>query len=102
MDRKILISPGFGAGWSTWMGDREEAEFALFYKPLLEALEGDRGFFDVALEAFKHDYKAKFGKEPYCGGADTLRIETVSGPFRVEEYDGSESLRFRDDDGEWF
>lgn len=38
--RKILYSPGYGAGWSTWGGDTpEQKKFMLEYKPFIEALE---------------------------------------------------------------
>lgn len=104
--RKILISPGFGAGWSTWIGggNREETEFALFYQPLIDAIESaDTAAFEAALAQFKREFADKFGgHEPYCGGARDLTVETVHGQFMVEEYDGSESLRFRDDSEAWF
>ena len=34
----VLISPGFGAGWSTWADD-EISEFVLFHKDLVEMAE---------------------------------------------------------------
>lgn len=38
--RKILYSPGYGAGWSTWGGNTTaQKKFMLEYKPFIEALE---------------------------------------------------------------
>ena len=38
--RKILYSPGFGAGWTTWFSGSPEAKrFMLEYAPFVEALE---------------------------------------------------------------
>lgn len=38
--RKILYSPGYGAGWTTWhMGPPDQQEFMLSYEPFIEALE---------------------------------------------------------------
>jgi len=44
--RKILYSPGFGAGWTSWHDGSKEAKlFMLEYRPFIEYLEagGDRG-----------------------------------------------------------
>jgi hypothetical protein len=99
--RKILISPGFGAGWSTWIGaTREQKEFALFDAKLIEAVE--RGLTQADVDDFEARFEAAFpGESCYTGGARDLCVREVEGEFLVEEYDGSESLRFRDS-GEWF
>lgn len=104
--REVLISPGFGAGWSTWVcsyGDNqgEAKRFALFYQPLIDAIKDaqsksiDDGSFAKALAQFKREFEEKFGDEPYCGGARDLRVVEVDGPFIVREYDGSETIQLR-------
>lgn len=37
--RKILYSPGYGAGWTSWEGNLELKKFMLEYAPLVEYLE---------------------------------------------------------------
>ena len=38
--RKVLVSPGFGAGWSSWSyGSKEGAQFLAEYQPIIEFLE---------------------------------------------------------------
>ncbi len=84
----VLISPGFGAGWSTWGSGL--AEMLLFDREIVEAvLAEDR---KLAAEIAKR----KAGDEYlYTGGADDLEVEwlPVGTAFEVDEYDGSESLR---------
>ncbi len=110
---KILISTGFGAGWSTWIGSSdEETKFALTYGPLIEFIEaggslsnaggtrfasdGNTPIFDGVkpdvLRQFAVEYYEKFNDVPYLGGAYSLEVVEVNGPFRVDEYDGSESV----------
>ena len=114
--RKILYSPGYGAGWVSWHhGSREEKLFMLEYAPLIHAIENPEGVevsyknfppelenvqenLDLAmveaLTTFVKDWKAKFGNKevPYLGGARNLDIENVSGLVEIREYDGNESV----------
>lgn len=88
----VLISPGFGAGWSTWVG-HENREAALFDRRFVEAAEA--GVTNIEPIA-----KAVFGDEhAYTGGWRDIKIEWLDQGerFCVEEYDGSESLRMVDD-----
>lgn len=117
---KILISPGYGAGWSSWAhGDTEQRKFWLSYEPIIEFIEGGGAFtgadtdiqyetdgntpiYDALhplLRQFIKDYVAKFGKDEdgsdpyfYFGGANDLAVTEVFGPFMVDDYDGSESV----------
>lgn len=83
----VLISPKFGAGWSTW-ADKENIESKLFCPEIVKAIEdgvtGD-DLIDLADSLFPYDYN---------GGVSGCRIEWVDKgeAFRVSEYDGSESL----------
>lgn len=91
---KILFSPRYGAGWSTWIGEnKEEKIFALTYEPLIEAIANiDDEQFDRALEQFEIDYEERFGKKPTTIGAAELTIVEVDYPFKIEEYDGFETI----------
>ena len=86
----ILISPGFGAGWSTWASDNAEA--LLFDSRLIDYVltQGPEGI---------EDYAKSLGYDEYMGGADDLVVEWLDPGthFVIEEYDGSESIRTFDD-----
>lgn len=101
--RKVLISPGFGAGWSTW-ADGALKHDMLFDAKLIAAVEDpDVDIYDGALDDFVARMKAKHGADThiYTGGAHDLRVVEVEGQFHVDEYDGSESLCLRNDDKYW-
>ena len=81
---KVLISPGYGAGWSTWEGN----ELA-FDKRIIDAFE--KGITENEME----ELCVKLGyKRPYMGGFDDLEVvEVPKGTiFRIHEYDGYESI----------
>lgn len=82
----VLISKGFGAGWYSWNGD----EVLLFHPKLVEMVEEGK-----SSEITQDWVKENLGIEGvYCGGAEDLEIHWVSvgESFRVDEYDGNESL----------
>jgi hypothetical protein len=83
----VLISPDFGAGWSTWTSG-EQSEAMLFDSRLVDYVlqTGPEG-----LGAFAES----LGYTGYMGGADSVRVEWLEPGtrFLVEEYDGSESIR---------
>ena len=91
----VLVSYGFGAGWSTWASDGQDKQ--LLYEPnIVEILLSD-------MEAEKKhklicDYCEANYKDFYTGGIDDLNIEwlPVGTAFRIHEYDGSESVEVRD------
>jgi hypothetical protein len=97
MERKVLYSPGFGAGWSTWNGHDALTDDYLYDEALIAAVEAGEDV-TAAVADFEKRMQAKLGKDAYIcvSGADDLRVADVSGPFIVEEYDGSESIRLRD------
>lgn len=93
----VLVSPGFGAGWSTWArGDDDLAEHVLFDPETVAWVEAGK-------PADRPDFEAKFGDDFYDGGADDLVIRwiPVGTQFRIEEYDGAESL-WVDHEYKWF
>jgi hypothetical protein len=90
----VLVSVGYGAGWSTWFsGNRKEV--LLFHPKIVEMVE----------QGHKNEIKStwieqELGlKDVYTGGVDGLEIEwvPVGTQFVIHEYDGHESLRTIDD-----
>lgn len=98
----VLVSRGFGAGWYSWNTEVPEC----LYHPEIVAL----------VESFPKDYKRGyntemekvigpvatrlFGDDFYTGGGDGLSVVWVEPGqrFRIDEYDGSESLVLLDPD----
>lgn len=92
----VLYSPGYGAGWISWNQYDTPAEFLLHDEKIVELVETDQR--DKIEEYVKSIYP-----KVYCGGAEDLEIEWVpqGTQFRIEEYDGYESIRLNHDDY-WF
>lgn len=86
----VLYSPGYGAGWFTWNVPIE----GLFHPELVEAVERKASSTEIEEIA-----KRLFGDDNYYGGADQLRIKwiPIGTQFRIEEYDGSESIYVQSD-----
>ena len=109
----VLISGGYGAGWSTW-ADSKDREFFLFDRGLVKlALEKeaswisqDNPVIEMNNEELENHLKeaAKFdpfnGIDSYTGGWAGVYVKWMDQgtEFIVEEYDGSESLRYRDNE----
>ena len=83
----VLLSPGYGAGWSTWADHKEAAVFAPEVVAWVEAGKPREAYLEN-----EERWGTEFG---YLGGMDDLEIEwlPVGTRFEIEEYDGSESLR---------
>lgn len=107
--KKILYSPGWGAGWSTW-NSGEVATFMLTYQPIIDFIETGGKFtkdevggfgnkpLHPLLQKLQEECKEKFGETYVCVlGARDLEVESVSGPFRVTEYDGNEGIEYRNE-----
>lgn len=83
----VLYSPGYGAGWSSWAHEHEDA--LLFHPEIVQAvLDGDR-------KKAKDIAESLCGDSFYGGGAEDLEIEWLpkGTQFEVDEYDGFESIR---------
>jgi len=86
----VLISPGYGAGWSTWNDnkiayDKRVVEYFDAHPPKLSLKELDEA----------EEYLASIGyPETYMGGYNQLVKEWISigEPFMIREYDGSEKI----------
>ena len=100
--RKILYSPGYGAGWTSWChGPKEEKLFMLEYKPFIEIIENGNEITEKDIERFNDDFREKFPEaefDPYTGGVEQLQVYETDGVVRIEEYDGSESVHESYDD----
>ena len=82
----VAVSPGYGAGWSTW-NDPEDIN------PM------DRRFNELILNGDMDELKETCEKERLqgCGLKQTV-IEWVepNTDFVIEEYDGFETIKYRD------
>lgn len=86
----VLISNGFGAGWSTWAND-EESAFLLFDSNLVALAERKAPEDEVRLYL-----KGVFGKDkiPYTSGWSDISIQwrPIGSAFAISENDGAESI----------
>ena len=87
----VLISPGYGAGWYTWNTDYPEL---LFHPKIVELVEQQRNN-EITEEWVEENLKISI----YTGGACDLEIVwlPVGTNFRINEYDGHESLLIDND-----
>ena len=94
----VLISGGFGAGWSTW--NPEYSSALLLHKDIVEfILENpaetcvDAGVWDHKLASLAEEITGD--DSVYMGGAENLHVIWLpeGTPFIVTEYDGDERLR---------
>jgi hypothetical protein len=88
----VLVSCGYGAGWSTWT---DEVETYLFHPKLVQMVEEERHS-EITTEWMEQELGLDVS---YTGGTDGLEIQwvPVGTKFVIHEYDGHESLRTIDD-----
>ena len=87
---EILISPGYGAGWSTF-GWNDDINIALdkriidYYKQ--NGTKVDKEEVKKFLESIGYEHA-------YCGGWSQIMLDTIppNCRFRIDEYDGYETL----------
>ena len=80
----VLISGGFGAGWSTWNDQNLAYDKRIIEKWLENVSSNDM-----------QDYIVSLGYDrPYMGGYHDLRLEFVprGTMYCIHEYDGAESI----------
>jgi hypothetical protein len=89
----VIYSPGFGAGWYSWHGIEE----LLFDPELVDMIERGAGEDQIKQHCEEH---YRNGHDTYWGGADQLSVAWVTEGtvFRIDEYDGNESIVIQDDD----
>ncbi|MBU5366663.1 hypothetical protein KQI33_14875 [Enterococcus devriesei] len=96
----VLVSRGFGAGWSTWNTD------------VFEQLAMDKRIVEYVLldphrerrESEVQEFLESIGlSSVYCGGYEDLEIVMVEKGmyFEINEYDGSETLNIITDMSEF-
>lgn len=97
-DIEILISPGFGAGWSTW--DSNSINLAVD-KKIIDFFKKYGKY--VSLDKLKTFLESIGYEGVYCGGWKNIVIEKIKPncKFRIDEYDGSEELISYEDDHLW-
>jgi len=88
----VLVSPGFGPGFSTWNSSEMAVDF-----DLVEA------FLKSDMTRFEYIVVEKYGEDMYLGGMEDLMVQWVDEgkKFRIEEYDGNESIEVFDEEV-WF
>ena len=106
----VLVSGGYGGGWSTWMesdgGTWECAQpnRSIAFEPkvveMVLAGEKDKNRAErkATLDKIK-EYMTETYPGYYTGGAEGLEVEwvPVGSKFYIEEYDGNESLVLESD-----
>lgn len=94
---KILVSTGYGAGWSTWAPYDKRKEIAE-YRPIIDFIESGGNPEDLCQRSGPHhdliiQMMVDLGlKHFHTGGADGLEVVEVDGPYLISEYDGWESV----------
>jgi len=93
----VLISPGYGAGWSTWNYEPGVTNILMFDRRIVEAVEANKTDEEIVTLV-----TSIFAPEdpPYTGGVSNLHIVWVpqGTEFVINEYDGSESIKYKDHD----
>ena len=86
----VVYSPGFGAGWYTWNLESPEIVFDPNIVTYVKTESWDE--LKVYMELKYTDL--------YLGGMKDLTVEwiPVGVQFKIREYDGSESIEYRDSD----
>jgi hypothetical protein len=90
----VLVSPDYGAGWSSWALP-EEREYMLFDPDIVEILTDEKSRRTAAdrVEDIALVVKIK-GYQSYSGGLDQLQVVwiPVGTRFRIIERDGDEKV----------
>lgn len=81
----VLISPGWGAGWSTWNNGSEEM---VFDYTIAKMLHEKVNFNEI------YDYAEKQYPDAFFSGIESIVIEWLpeGTRFQVREYDGYEHI----------
>lgn len=92
---KVLISPGFGAGFSTWGDSRMAVD-----KDIIKMFEEGHSIEEIR-DLCKH--KGYIDEYEALWGFDDLRIEEIPEGtlFQIREYDGAEWIEIFNPDN-WF
>ena len=90
----ILVSPEYGAGWSTWNIDCPE----MLYDPTIVDILLNNDDMETVIEKVKSVCTLKY-PDAYMGGLEDLHVVwlDVGTEFIIEEFDGAESLRIKNE-----
>ena len=100
----VLVSPGYGAGWSTWNYSNDR-DFLLFDKTLVEMVlefDSQEPKNEHSLEIFKEKvnaYLVGVGIGIYLGGLSDVCVEWLNPgtEFVIDEQDGYECLVLKEE-----
>ena len=83
----VLVSRGYGAGWSTWNTEYP----GMLFDPEIASMVVNGNDQDEIVKVAQEKYP-----DAYLGGVDGLDLHwvTVGTKFRIDEYDGAESVEF--------
>ena len=95
---KVLVSRGYGAGWSTWNDPR-----MAFDERLIRAFECGITQEDMQELCVECGYMDVNGDPPYMGGFKQLEVVDISSGvlFQIMEYDGSEYIEYFEE-SDWY
>ncbi len=84
----VLVSPGFGAGWSTW-----NSEVDVFDYEMIEAILSKQRKTKI------EEITSKKYPSAYLGALNSLTVEFLDAgtKFHIHEYDGNETIETVDD-----
>lgn len=92
----VLVSHGYGAGWYSWEHDQN-----MLFDPILAEMLEDGRAVDGDYVYFREIEKVAGERYPdaFLGGLDGLAVHwvPVGSRFRIEEYDGNESIEFENE-----
>ncbi len=89
---KVLISPGYGAGWSTWNNPALATD-----SRIIDAFEKGISEEEMKELCIRLGLTDEFG-DVYMGGfGDLMVVDVPAGElFQIQEYDGYESIELFD------
>jgi hypothetical protein len=81
----VIVSPGYGAGWSTWNESEDMFDIAIADMLIAGDLEG-------AINCAEEN-------EKYAGGLEDAEVVVIpkGKEFIIREYDGSEWIEYKDE-----
>jgi len=100
--RQVVISPGYGAGLVSWWSEGEKGEdpYDLAESPeLIECVEKGLNEFQTKAFLIENGWDEEWITDQYFGGWNQATITEVYGPYKIDEYDGSESIQSQSGDG---
>lgn len=90
----VIISRGWGAGWSTWTLNPSYVDILLYHPKLVQLVESQEHY-SMNRDTFAQWMKTELGiADTYFGGYEGLDVRwiTQGTKFKVEEYDGAEYI----------